>query len=159
MSEVCAGVEDTANWGESFDSGSNEHVYGIAIDSAGNVYVVGYGVNLARGTSSFDWWIKKFNSAGTEDTATGDKSFDSSDGDDRAFAVVVDDASGNIYVAGFLDFGSSVLGDRVVKKFDSGLSRLAAEACGNTHCRGPSVAGIGTPEDHWATRIPQFGLI
>jgi hypothetical protein len=32
----------------------------MAVDSFGNLYVAGYGVDMINGTSGKDWWIKKF---------------------------------------------------------------------------------------------------
>jgi uncharacterized delta-60 repeat protein len=94
------GVEDTVNWNKSFSSGINaDMVYSIAIDSVGNVYMAGYGTNLLNGTSGYDWWIKKFTSAGVEDTVNWNKTFSSS-GHDVVFSIAID-SGGNIYIAGY----------------------------------------------------------
>lgn len=97
------GVEDTGNWDKKFPvSGSAEEVaYGVALDSSGNVYVVGCGTNLVSASSGVDWWLKKFSSSGIEDTLNWDKKFSSSGNqEDRAFSVAVS-AAGYVYVAGF----------------------------------------------------------
>ncbi|MFO1470159.1 MAG: SBBP repeat-containing protein [Turneriella sp.] len=97
------GVEDTGNWDKKFPvSGSAEEVaYGVALDSSGNVYVVGCGTNLVSASSGVDWWLKKFSSSGIEDTLNWDKKFSSSGTqEDRAFSVAVS-AAGYVYVAGF----------------------------------------------------------
>ena len=64
-----------------------DHVNGfasaVAIDSFDNVYVVG---DKNRPTN--DWWLKKFDASGNEDTANWDKTFDGGSGNDQAFSVV-----------------------------------------------------------------------
>ncbi|MCX6117714.1 MAG: hypothetical protein NT027_09245 [Proteobacteria bacterium] len=58
-------VEDTANWDKVIDAGgSNDQITSIAIGTAtydtGNVYVIGWGTNIANGGSGADWWIRKY---------------------------------------------------------------------------------------------------
>lgn len=97
------GTEDTGNWDKKFGSaGSGDDVaYSIGLDSSNNVYVVGNGTNLVSASSGVDWWLKKFNSSGIEDTANWDKKFSSSGNqEDRAYSVIVS-AAGYVYVTGF----------------------------------------------------------
>ena len=72
----------------------------VAVDTSGNVYVVGYGTNLVGGSTGEDWWIKKYDSNGNEIMTGWNKSFDADSNADRAQAVVIDSA-GDIIVAGF----------------------------------------------------------
>lgn len=54
---------------KTFDSGEGDgrdSVTKILTDSSNNVYVIGYGWELANNHSGFDWWIKKFNSTGIQ---------------------------------------------------------------------------------------------
>lgn len=54
---------------KTFDSGEGDGrdaVTKILTDSSNNVYVIGYGWELANNHSGFDWWIKKFNSTGIQ---------------------------------------------------------------------------------------------
>jgi hypothetical protein len=86
------------------------------------VYVVGSRHN----GSNLDWWLKKYNSAGTEDTVNWDIILDGNGGDDEATAVAVD-TSGNVYVAGY---GTNVSGvasgaDMWIRKY----SALGVFAC------------------------------
>jgi uncharacterized delta-60 repeat protein len=108
-----AGTEDTVNWDKVYDSGSgDDYSSSVAVDSNNNIYVAGYKNNGA----DFDWWIKKFDSAGTEDTVNWDKVYDSGSGDDCAVSVAVD-SNNNIYVAGYKHNGTD--NDWWIKKFDS----------------------------------------
>ena len=111
----------TEAWNKKFSSsGSNsDEARSVAIASDGSVYVVGYGTNLV-GSSSGDWWIKKFDSAGAEDTVDWDKMIDGADGDDQAWSVALDPSDGSVYVVGY---GTNLVGssgqDWWIKKFDS----------------------------------------
>lgn len=54
---------------KTFDSGEGDgrdSVTKILTDSSNNVYVIGYGWELANNHSGFDWWIKKFDSTGIQ---------------------------------------------------------------------------------------------
>ena len=71
---------------KTFDSNEGDGrdaVTKILTDSSNNVYVIGYGWELANNHSGFDWWIKKFNSTGIQQW---EKVFD-----------FYDDGSGNSY--------------------------------------------------------------
>jgi hypothetical protein len=100
------GDEDTANWNKGFDGGSDDVAMSVAVDD-GSVYVVGYGTNLVDDdpASGKDWWIKKFDSDGTEifseePNLGWNKKYDGEGSDDIAQAVAVDD-NGNVYVCGY----------------------------------------------------------
>ena len=82
--------------------------------------MVGQGVNLVTGSSSNDWWIKKFSSAGIEDTANWNKTIDNSSLADAAWSVAVA-SDGAVYAVGVsthLVTGSSGF-DWWIKKFGS----------------------------------------
>ncbi|MBA7546791.1 hypothetical protein ES705_39190 [subsurface metagenome] len=78
----------------------NIEVSPVAIDSSNNVYVVGSG-----------YTIKKFDSAGNEDTINWDKSIGGT-----AYSVAIDSAN-NVYVFGNKHNGTD--NDWLIKKFDS----------------------------------------
>jgi uncharacterized delta-60 repeat protein len=109
------GTEDTSNWNKSFDGGSNGNdiAYSVQIDKYNNVYVVGsknYGIN------GDDWWIKKYNSNGNEDTMLWNKSFDGEfKGNDIAYDVVID-TNNNVYVVGSMYNGNNL--DWWLKKYN-----------------------------------------
>ncbi|MCP3681918.1 MAG: hypothetical protein GY861_04435 [bacterium] len=115
------GTEDAINWNKTIDggSGSEDYLSSVAVDGDGNVYVAGYGRYLIGGSYSYDWWLKKFTSNGTEDIDGWNKSFDGS-GYDQAWSVAVD-ADGNVYVAGYGEdlVGGSSDEDWWLKKFTS----------------------------------------
>jgi hypothetical protein len=106
------GTEDMS-WDITADSGGTDGAYDVAIDSNNNVYVVGYKLEIG-----YDWWIKKYDSSGAEQTAGDgwDKSYDSTGSNDRAFAVAVSD-SGDVYVAGYEYNGMTPSNDWHLKKF------------------------------------------
>lgn len=55
------GNEDTANWDKKFtDTYGENKIYSIALDAKDNLYVGGFGYELASFTSGYDWWIKKY---------------------------------------------------------------------------------------------------
>ncbi|HLC51635.1 MAG TPA: SBBP repeat-containing protein [Candidatus Nanoarchaeia archaeon] len=118
------GSEDTSQWNLTRGYGTADTPEGVAVDSYGNVYVAG---TATTGLDVFtDWWIKKFNSTGSENLSTRggveiwNKTFtgyDAADADDYARDIGID-SQDNIYVVGYLGTGA-FLGPRVMvaKKF------------------------------------------
>jgi|GEM_PF-2560095 len=94
-----SGSENATHWNKTFDLGSSEALYAIAIDSFDDLYAVGYGTNLVGANSQTDWWVKKIYSNGTEDIWNWNKSFDSHNTADIAYDVAVD-TNNNVYVVG-----------------------------------------------------------
>ena len=108
------GTEDTSNWNKSFDGGfnGNDIAHSVQIDKYDNVYVVG---SKNNGIND-DWWIKKYNSNGNEDTMLWNKSLDGGfNGNDIAYDVVVDSNS-NVYVSGSMYNGNNL--DWWIKKYN-----------------------------------------
>ncbi|MFC1753964.1 CARDB domain-containing protein, partial [Thermoproteota archaeon] len=112
-------------WDKNFSSditATGDDAWGVTLDSEDNVYVVGRGVHLAGPTSGYDWWIKKFNSSGTEDTTNWNKNFSSSlsISADVAYSVAIDN-NNYVYVVGegndLVDTSSG--SDWWIKKFNS----------------------------------------
>ncbi len=98
------GVEAVANWDKKFDGNDGpDLLYSLTTDSRGNVYVAGKSYNLVSNTSGsesgYDWWIKKFDSNGVEDTLHWNKMIDSEENWDAADAIAVD-SDNSVYVAG-----------------------------------------------------------
>jgi hypothetical protein len=103
----------TAQWGKKIDGTSNDMGNGVAVDTAGNVYVTGYystasitvdGVTLPTpaGQAAF---IIKFNTSGI---AQWGKKIDSTGGE-QGHGVAVD-TSGNVYVTGYFNGAMTVDG-------------------------------------------------
>lgn len=95
------GVEDSSNWDMLINSGNgNDEALGVTTDSSGNVYVVGYGRNVAGVASGEDVWMKKFQSDGT---LVCEQKLDEglANLSDRATAVAVNNTSSKVYIAGY----------------------------------------------------------
>ncbi len=111
----------TEGWNKSYDGASGADIArAVAIDSNNDVYVVGQATNLVNGTSQNDWWIKKFNSSGTENISAWNKTFDGSGSSDIPYGIDID-SENNVYVIGDstnLVSGTSGL-DWWIKKFNS----------------------------------------
>ena len=104
------------------DSGSDAFT-SVIVDDSGNIYLGGYGKNLAGSGTEEDWWIKKLDPSGTElwekkvDGGGGDSSMGA---EDRVYQLVLD-SNDNLYAigVGFNLVGTDTLGDWWIKKFDS----------------------------------------
>lgn len=114
------GIEDTTYWNKICDSGSIDLCRSIYIDNNDNVYAVGYGENLISSTSKYDWWIKKFDANGNEDTLNWNKMFDGNSGNDVAYSID-GDTDGNIIIGGYGEnlTSSTSKYDWWIKKFDA----------------------------------------
>ena len=114
------GNEDTANWNLKFHGGSGtDNAQSAVLDDNGNVYTVGWvhrGLVPNEGTNDFDWWLKKFDADGNEDTENWNITCGSDLGSDYAYSTTID-ANGNIYVAGTKHDGND--SDWWLKKFDA----------------------------------------
>ena len=94
-----------------------EEIYAVAVDSQGNVYVGGFGTNLINSTSSWDWWLKRYDADGTENI-TWNLSYGSGSGD-QIVDIVIDNHD-NVYVLGLMPgTWDTSSGDWLLKKFYS----------------------------------------
>ena len=106
-----SGVQEwNRTWGET----NNDEGYGIALDSTGNIYVVG--VNVVSPGVDNDMVLVKYNSSGVQQwNRTWGGNFD-----ERGYDVAVD-SSGNIFVTGLtVSFGPGTCGVFIVKYNSSG---------------------------------------
>ncbi|MBN2534868.1 MAG: chitobiase/beta-hexosaminidase C-terminal domain-containing protein [Spirochaetales bacterium] len=99
----------TDEW--NYSTGDDE-AQGMAVDSNDNIYVVGL---ITNGSGDYDWWMKKYDPDGNEDTVDWDFGFDNGYGNDTAIAVAVD-SSDNVYIAGRAT-NSSGNNDIMVRKY------------------------------------------
>ena len=87
----------------------------MKLDSVGNVYVIGSGSSLISGSSGIDWYIRKFDTNGVEDTTNWNKKFSSASNlTDYGMALAID-GSGNVYAVATQNVTSSWW----IKKFTS----------------------------------------
>ena len=124
---------------------SDDVAYGLAVDSNDNVYVVGY-INNSQ------WWIKKFNSSGYEDTANWNKTIGI--GSRGVPYSIKTDSYDNIYVAGLFELANM---DWVIKRYNSsGTENLTWNKTydGNSSDDLPLAIAVDSLNDVW---IAGFG--
>lgn len=104
------GVEQ---WATRYDGPDNDVdlLTSMAVDASGNVYVAGASFNL---NSSYDFVTIKYNTNGVQDWV---RTFDGPGGLDDGANDLAIDTSGNVYVTGFSNSGSS--GDVLTIKYNS----------------------------------------
>ncbi len=113
------GTEITTGWNKKINSKDDaiDEICSISIDSENNVYAFGYATNYVGSSTGWDWWIKKFDKDGNEDTTNWNKSFDG--GTDRTWGSAIDKYD-NVYFVGsgenLVNSGSGW--DIWIKKFD-----------------------------------------
>ncbi len=138
----------------------DDHVYAMALDNAGNVYVTG--ASYGSGTNH-DYATIKYNSAG--DTVWVRRYHGPTNGESFAYAIAVDTA-GNTYVTG-MDVGTGSGADYVTIKYNAngdtvwlrryngpanntdGASAIAVDRTGNVYVTGSSRSA--TAFDDYAT--------
>ncbi|HME52333.1 MAG TPA: SBBP repeat-containing protein [Candidatus Lokiarchaeia archaeon] len=119
-------------WNSTWGGTGTEDAYGVAVDKAGNAYMVG-STNTPGPTQSF---IVKYNSTGNE---TWEKLWDGNN--NAAAQEVTVDGSGNAYVVGSTDSFSVGLEDVLILKYNSaGTLQWNASWGGTGHDVGNGVA-------------------
>jgi uncharacterized delta-60 repeat protein len=112
------GVEDTANWNQLFDGGTN------GTDQAAEAVLLGDGSIVVGGTrnnavTTLDWGLRKYSATGVEDTVNWAKSFDGgNNGTDQIFGLAATPDGGVIAVGKRNQLASS--DDWWIKKFSAG---------------------------------------
>ena len=116
-----SGNEDTVNWDKHIDGiGMEDKPTDAALDSEGNLYVVGYGRGISgkdksKRYPSTDWWLKKFYPDGSEDFRNWNKIYSKHESFDEPDSIIID-KDDNIYVGGTTQVFDS--GGWWIKKFD-----------------------------------------
>ena len=106
-------TEDTTFWNKT----DNFSVQSMAVDSSGNIFTAGSGLNLINENSNSDGWIRQFDSNGYEDTQNWNKHIGAEDnGNDYIYSVAID-TNDNIYVCGVIQ-SSSDSAYAIIKKYD-----------------------------------------
>lgn len=164
------GTNGAMIWARSYNGNANmnDEGFGICVDNAGNVYIVGFAVFTGK---SSDVVLLKYNSTGDLLWAN---QYSATEGavQDKGAAIAVD-LSGNIYITGYTT-GSDNLKDVFTRKCNSsgavlwtktedGLSRLDAEGnaiavgpTGNVFITGYTTSANGTA-DILAIKYNSFG--
>ncbi|MEM4258130.1 MAG: DUF2341 domain-containing protein [Candidatus Thermoplasmatota archaeon] len=75
-----------------------DYGYSVATDACGKVYVAGAGYNIHQTTSTYDWWLMRFN--GTSGVREWNMSHSTGTGSDYLRSVTVDSKE-NVYLAGY----------------------------------------------------------
>ena len=112
--------------------------YDIAVDTTGNIYVVGYSFGAAGASSQNDIFIIKYSPTG--DILWSD-SYDQANKDDCAYSVAVDSVS-NVYVAGAVEQADGTR-DIFIRKYDSSGVVLWTKIIGNP----------GVNEESWGIAV------
>jgi uncharacterized delta-60 repeat protein len=99
---------------------TSDWAFGITLDAAGNTYVTGYSTGAGTGK---DYMTIKYNSDGI--ILWSSRYNGPINGGDYSFAIAVD-ASGNVYVTGRADFGTSFADIVTIKYNSSGVQQWAA---------------------------------
>lgn len=127
------------SWSVQFGSNSEDQANGVAVDTSGNIYVVGYSNGiLVSGSDAglYDIFVTKYDAAGTRQWI---RQFGTTE-NERANAVVVD-TSGNVYItgrtAGGLDGGTNAsvgvgVGDAFLIKYDTSGARQWTKLLGTS---------------------------
>ena len=113
--------ENTSAWNKTYNGGSatgNDIANSVSIDNNDNVYVVGYGMDLNDTSSSYDWWIMRFN--GSTGVRDWNKTYSTAGSNLDISSSVTTDSINNVYVVGFGDDlnGSGTAIDWWIKKFN-----------------------------------------
>jgi hypothetical protein len=87
-------------WPKVYDGNAgSDRVACSLTDSQGNLYFIGYGSNLVNSTSGYDWWIKKFDSNGSEDSANWNKKISTGTSASYQPKYAIIDSGDNIIIA------------------------------------------------------------
>ncbi len=127
------GVEDTVGWNRSFGVTGNDVPYSVFADVSGNVYVVG------TIYTSYDGWVKKFLSNGSEDLQDWNGSYGGVGGGEGFMSVVVD-SFGDVYVVGYM-FISQSGGEPVYFDYDWWVKKFEYVRSSFTTNHAPVLSG------------------
>ena len=126
----------TIDWVHQFGTAASDEAWGVAADSAGNVYVAGRTAGTLPGQTSvggYDAFVRKYDPAHNQ---VWTRQFGKT-GDDWGFDVTVD-GNGNVYVAGSMTSGS--FRNAFLRKYDTAGTELWTREFGGPVADAMSVA-------------------
>ncbi len=136
-----SGTENTTDWNKAYTCSGTPRA--VVVDLNDNVYFIGDCLNLVSETSGQDWWIKKFNSSGGEDTVNWNKTIDYSPNDFVRSAAL--DSNNNLYVAG--QSYNLTRGSAVSTGYDWWIKKFTSSGTENTTDWNKSYTSSGVQDD------------
>lgn len=108
--------QPTEEWVRRYNSPDNlnDNAIDMAIDKAGNIYIAGDNITTNEGNNIV---VVKYNNAGVQQWA---KSFNYSGSSNDFSSAIAVDTSGNVYIAGYTQFGTGQFDWLVIKYNDNG---------------------------------------
>jgi hypothetical protein len=156
-----------------YDAGGSDRPLASAIDSSGNLFVVGWHTLVDK-----NWLIKKYDPRGNEDTTNWNKDVGDTGADEVARGIAFD-SSNNVYVVGSRHNGSNL--DWWLKKYNSSGAEdlvnwdiildgnsgndepmaVAVDSSNNVIVvgYGSNIVGGGSGEDIWIRKYSSAGIL
>lgn len=144
-------------WIRQFGTGTHDLANGVAVDASGNVYISGYTSGALSGVNAGgrDMFLRKYNSSGAHIWT-----YQNPNSKDDVAAAVAVDPSGNILLAGVVQYGPNDLDVRILKLNpartklwekpfqpfgDDHVGSVSTDSSGNVYFAGVTHTSLGGP--------------